>query len=92
MDGVFQIPRCYTIGDPRWAGPCSRCCLSQNEKGKNRKKEERKKKLFQPARDPVHQLSCVFRVVYNTEHAHPVTRGFGMHVSTVSPEGHGGAF
>lgn len=92
MDGAFQIPRCYTIGDPLWAGPCSRCCLSKSEKGKNRKKEERKKRLFQPVRDSVHQLSCVFGVVYNTEHAHSVTHGFGMHVSTVSPEGHGRAF
>lgn len=64
--------------------PLFRCCLGQSEKGKNRKKEERKKRLFQPVRDSVHQLSCVFPVVYNTEHAHSVTHGFDMHVSTVS--------
>lgn len=65
MDGMFQIPRCSTIGDSLWTGLCSRYCLSKSEKGNRRKKEERKKKLFQPLRDSVHQLSCVFRVTYN---------------------------
>lgn len=70
MDDMFQIPRCSTIGDALWTGLCSRCCLSKSEKGKRRKEGERKKKLFQPVRDSVHQLSCVFCVTYNREHAH----------------------
>lgn len=69
MDGMFQIPRCSTVGAALWTGLCSGVALVRvrRERGERRKRE---KKLFQPGRDSVHQLSCVSRVTYNRKHAH----------------------